>query len=129
MEILRDPLWNNIRVDGLALRQYPAYALYWGADFPDPATFLESLFATGSSDNYVDYSNPTFDDLLRSASKEQDSAARAAIYRQAQQLLIDDAVLIPTYHDVGYFLRKPYVHGFEYTSLGLLQLETIWLER
>jgi ABC-type oligopeptide transport system substrate-binding subunit len=114
--------------DGLALRQYPAYALYWGADFPDPATFLESLFATGSSDNYVDYSNPDFDALLREASQEQDPAARAAIYQKAQQLLIDDAVLIPTYHDVGYFLRKPYVHGFEYTSLGLLQLETIWLE-
>lgn len=115
--------------NGLALRQYPGYALYWGADFPDPATFLESLFATGSSDNYVDYSNPDFDALLQQAAREQEPAARAAIYNQAQQLLIDDAVIIPTYHDVGYFLRKPYVKGLEYTPLGLLQLETIWLER
>lgn len=114
---------------GLALRRYPAYALYWGADFPDPATFLESLFATGSSDNYVDYSNPDFDALLRQAALEQDPTVRAATYLQAQQLLIDDAVVVPTYHDVGYYLRKPYVKGFEYTPLGLLQLETIWLER
>jgi hypothetical protein len=48
---------------------------------------------------------------------------------KAQQLLIDDAVLIPTYHDVGYMLLKPGVKGFEYTPLGLLQLETIWIER
>jgi ABC-type oligopeptide transport system substrate-binding subunit len=115
--------------DGLALRHYPGYALYWGADFPDPATFLESLFATGSSDNYVGYSNPKFDELLQQAAREQDPTARAAIYNQAQQVLIDDAVIIPTYHDVGYYLRKPYVKGFEYTPLGLLQLETIWLER
>lgn len=115
--------------NGLALRQYPGYALYWGADFPDPATFLESLFATGSSDNYVDYSNSEFDALMKQAASEQDPVARAATYNQAQQILIDDAVVIPTYHDVGYYLRKPYVKGFEFTPLGLLQLETIWLER
>lgn len=115
--------------DGLALRQYPGYALYWGADYPDPATFLQSLFATGSSDNYLDYSNPDFDALLQEAALQQDPSIRAATYLKAQQLVIDDAVVIPTYHDVGYFLRKPYVKGLEYTPLGLLQLETIWLER
>ncbi|MGH2550548.1 MAG: ABC transporter substrate-binding protein, partial [Thermomicrobiales bacterium] len=115
--------------DGLALRQYPAYALYWGADYPDPATFLQSLFATGSSDNYLDYSNPEFDALLQEAALEQDPATRAATYLKAQQIVIDDAVVIPTYHDVGYYLRKSYVKGLEYTPLGLLQLETIWLER
>jgi ABC-type transport system substrate-binding protein len=115
--------------DGLALRQYPAYALYWGADYPDPATFLQSLFASGSSDNYTDYSNPAFDDLLDQAAQERDPALRAEIYLRAQQLLIDDAMVIPTYHDAGYLLVKPWVKGLEYTALGLLQLETIWIER
>jgi oligopeptide transport system substrate-binding protein len=115
--------------DGLALRQYPAYGLYWGADYPDPSTFLGSLFQTGSSDNYIDYSNPDFDALMDEAATEQDIAKRAETYMKAQQLLIDDAVLIPTYHDVGYMLLKPGVKGFEYTPLGLLQLETIWIER
>jgi peptide/nickel transport system substrate-binding protein/oligopeptide transport system substrate-binding protein len=115
--------------DGLALRQYPAYALYWGADYPDPASFLQSLFASGSSDNYIDYSNPDYDALLAEAAEELDTSRRAEIYQQAQQILIDDAVVIPTYHDVGYFLVKPWVKGLEYTPLGLLQLETIWIER
>jgi len=115
--------------DGLALRQYPAYALYWGADYPDPATFLQSLFAGGSSDNYIDSSNPGFDTLLDEAAAELDPARRAETYQRAQQILIDDAVMIPTYHDVGYFLVKPWVKGLEYTALGLLQLETIWIER
>jgi len=120
---------SNEFFDGLALRQYPAYALYWGADYPDPATFLQSLFASGSSDNYIDYSNPEFDALLARANREQNPEQRAAVYQQAQQLLIDDAVVIPTYHDVGYFLVKPWVKGLQYTPLGLLQLETIWIER
>ncbi len=120
---------SNEFFDGLALRQYPAYALYWGADYPDPATFLQSLFASGSSDNYIDYANPDYDALLDQAARELDPDARVAIYQQAQQLLIDDAVVIPTYHDAGYFLVKPWVKGLQYTPLGLLQLETIWIER
>ena len=114
---------------GLALRQYPNYALYWGADYPDPSTFLLSLFGSGASDNYIDYENPEFDELLEAAMSELDPTARAAIYADAQQLLIDDCVVIPTYHDVGYWLAKPWVKGVELTSLGLLQLETIWIER
>jgi oligopeptide transport system substrate-binding protein len=115
--------------DGLALRQYPAYALYWGADYPDPSTFLGSLFQTGSSDNYIDYSNPDFDALMNEAAREQDVAIRAETYKKAQQVLVDDAVVIPTYHDISNMLIKPGVKGLELTELGLLQLETIWIER
>ncbi|MCC6703325.1 MAG: peptide ABC transporter substrate-binding protein [Thermomicrobiales bacterium] len=114
---------------GLAMRQYPNYALYWGADYPDPATFLLSLFHSGAADNYIDYANPDFDALIDAAMAELDPAARAEIYARAQQVLIDDGVVIPTYHDVGYWLAKPWVKGVELTPLGLLQLETIWIER
>jgi ABC-type oligopeptide transport system substrate-binding subunit len=114
---------------GLALRQYPNYVLYWGADYPDPSTFLLSLFRSGAADNYIDYENEEFDQLLDQAMSEVDPAARAAVYAQAQQLLIDDMVVIPTYHDVGYWLAKPRVRGLELTALGLLQLETIWIEQ
>jgi len=114
---------------GLAMRQYPNYALYWGADYPDPATFLLSLFGTGATDNYIDYANPEFDALLDVAMRELDPLQRAGIYAQAQQILIDDVVMIPTYHNVGYWLTKPWVKGVELTALGLLQLETIWIER
>jgi ABC-type oligopeptide transport system substrate-binding subunit len=114
---------------GLALRQYPNHVLYWGADYPDPSTFLLSLFRGGASDNYIDYENPEFDRLIDEAMAEIDPEARAAVYSEAQQLLIDDAVVIPTYHDVGYWLAKSWVKGIELTALGLLQLETIWIER
>ncbi len=114
---------------GLAMRQYPNFTLYWGADYPDPSTFLLSLFRSGAADNYIDYANPAFDELIEQGMAELDPAARAAIYAQAQQILIDDRVVIPTYHDVGYWLVKPWVRGVEITALGLLQLETIWIER
>lgn len=115
-------------LNGLSNQLYPAYELYWGADYPDPESMLWSLFGTGRPDNYVGYSNPTFDRLLEQASLEQDADVRAALYAQAQQILIDEGVIIPLYYDVAYTLQKPYVRGLELTALGILRLESVWLE-
>ncbi len=116
-------------VNGLANQIYPAHELYWGADYPDPESLLGSLFGTGNPDNYVGYSNPEFDQLLAEAAVEQDGTARAALYTRAQQLLVDDAVIIPLYYDVAFTLQQPYVQGLELTALGILRLDSVWLER
>lgn len=119
--------WSEFVV-GLSRQDYPAYELYWGADYPDPESLLLILFGTGRADNYVDYSNSAYDDLLRQAAAEQDVAKRSELYLQAQQVLLDDQVVIPLYFDVAYTLAKPAVKGLQVTPLGILGLETVWLE-
>jgi ABC-type transport system substrate-binding protein len=119
--------WSEFVV-GLSRRSYPAYELYWGADYPDPESLLLILFGSGRSDNYVDYSNGAYDELLLQAASEQDVAKRSELYLRAQQLLVDDQVIIPLYYDVAYTLAKPAVKGLEVTSLGILGLESVWLE-
>lgn len=120
--------WNEF-MGGLARREYSAYELYWSADYPDPETFLWTLFGTGRADNYIGYSNPAFDDLLSQAAAEQDPERRGDLHAQAQQVLLDDNMLIPIYFDVSYSVTKPYVKGLDVTPLGILRLETVWLER
>jgi ABC-type oligopeptide transport system substrate-binding subunit len=119
--------WPSIAA-GLAHQRYAAFELYWGADYPDPESMLRMLFGTGTADNYTGYTNPAFDALLDQAAREQDVAARAGLYSAAQQMLIDDAVILPVYYDVAYWLIKPRVKGVEFTPLGLLRLESIWME-
>jgi len=115
-------------ITGLANHSFPAHELYWGADYPDPESLLWTLFGTGLPDNYVGYSNPELDGLLSQAALEQDPALRAEIYARAQQVLVDDAVIIPLFYDVSYTLQKPYVKGLELTALGILRLDSVWLE-
>ena len=122
-----DVEWSAF-MDGLTGQAYPAHELYWGADYPDPESMLLSLFGSGRPDNYVGYSNPDFDALLDAAALEQNVDARADLYARAQQLLIDDAVVIPLYYDVAFTLVKPHVMGLELTPLGILRLESVWLE-
>lgn len=107
---------------------YPAYGIYWGADFPDPESLLLPLFGSGQPDNYVGYSNPAFDDLLQRAASEQDVAVRIELYTQANQVLMDDAVVLPFYYDRSYMLVRPWVHGLEVTPLGILSLDQVSVE-
>jgi ABC-type transport system substrate-binding protein len=120
------PQWPQF-VDALAARELPAFALTWIADYPDPASFLTSLFASNSSDNYLNYSNQEVDALLEAAAVEQDEERRATLYLQAQQIIIDEGVLIPLYHGVTYMVVQPEVQGLVVTPIGILALENVWI--
>ncbi len=109
--------------------QLPAMTLDWIADYPDPEDFLRVLFHTGASDNSIGYSNPAVDKLLDEALAEPDANKRAALYQQAQQKIIDDAVVIPLYTDIDYELIEPYVHGLQITPVGILGLESVWITK
>jgi peptide/nickel transport system substrate-binding protein/oligopeptide transport system substrate-binding protein len=127
VEVL-DVQWPQFN-QGLAAKSFPAYELQWVADFPDPETFLWNLFATGSPDNYSEYSNAEFDALLGQAAATLDVDARAELYAQAEAVLLEDNALLPLAHDVRYTLIKPWVRGLDITPLGILYLETVWVER
>ena len=108
---------------------YSLYVVTWVADYPDPENFLNVLFHTGSPKNYGNYSNPKVDALLDQANAEPNAATRAGLYRQAQQQILDDVAVIPVYHATDFELVKPYVKGLTITAMGILRLETVWIER
>jgi ABC-type oligopeptide transport system substrate-binding subunit len=88
------------------------YQLGWIADYPDPQNFLEILFHSQSAQNHGHYNNPELDALLDQARGAQDVEERLALYRQAEQIILDDAAWIPIYFDVENWLVKPYVQNF-----------------
>jgi ABC-type transport system substrate-binding protein len=119
--------WTEF-IETLPKQTYPAYGIYWGADFPDPESLLLTLFGTGQADNYVGYSNPEFDAVLQQAAAEQDPDLRTQLYAQANQILMDDAIVLPFYYDRSYMLVRPWVHGLKVTPLGILSLDKVTVE-
>jgi oligopeptide transport system substrate-binding protein len=97
----------------------------WIADYPHPADFLEVLFRTGAENNYGEYSNPALDAVLEQAGIEADEAQSLALYRQAEQMLVDDAAILPLYFGENYILVKPYVQGYELNDLGFAWLNKV----
>jgi len=113
---------------GLAGRRFPAYSLYWGADYPDPESLIDMLFGEQSAENYTGYANPDLELLLTEA-RSMSGDERVATYAEANQLLVDDAALIPLYHPIGYTLTRPGIGGVTATPMGILGLETIHEQR
>jgi len=100
----------------------------WIADYPDPENVLDVLFHTGMANNTGNYSNPQVDAILEAARTEQDVEQRLALYRGAQEILLDDAAAIPLWYGRTYVLVKPYVSGYDITPQGLPTLEQVQLE-
>lgn len=99
----------------------------WNGDYVDPASFLE-LWRTDSGNNYTGWSSPVYDGLLFAAARTTDPAARAALFQQAEALLLEAAPLIPLYHYTHVFLCQPSVRGWPPTLLDHHPYKHVWLE-
>ncbi len=106
---------------------YQMYQLGWIADYPDPQNFLDLLFHTGSQQNHMGYSNPQVDALLDEAGLEQNPQKREELYRQAEQLIVNDAPWVPLYFDFEQWLVKPYVKGFSIPPMIVPKFQYIYI--
>lgn len=87
------------------------------------------MFRSYSPENYSGFADPAFNALLDHSTDERDSARRAELHVQAQQLLVDAGVKPPLYHDVSYTLIQPWVRGLTITLAGIMILHSVWIER
>lgn len=111
-------------VQGLAERRFPAYSIFWTADYPDPEALLGMLFRSTSPDNYTGYTNADFDELL-DATETTSGDERIAGLDAANQMLVDDAAVIAVYYPRGFSLVREGLAPVVVTPLGLAGLETL----
>ena len=112
-------------LSGLPAGRFPTYSLTWVADFPDPSAFLQVLFGSSSPDNYSGYRSATFDTMVADALAAQDEESRFAAFAAAQQVLIDDAAIIPIAFDIGYTAYRTGISGVPVSPIGLVGLEAV----
>jgi oligopeptide transport system substrate-binding protein len=103
----------------------------WYADYPDPDNFLYPLFHSQSATNYFRYRNPIVDGLLDEARRETDELRRVKLYREAEQLILNDAPGVMVLHRTYEVLFQPYVEGIEASALGdpYVPLHKVWLKQ
>ncbi len=97
----------------------------WIADYPDAENYLSVFYSKNPAPpNYTRYHNPAFDLLFEKAIAETNDSIRYELYRQADQLMINDAPVVPLWYDKAVRLVQPYVKGFRANALNLLELRT-----
>src|SRR5258705_9856140 len=64
----------------------------WIADYPDAENYLSVFYSKNPAPpNYTRYKNAGFDKLFEKALEETNGSLRYKLYRQADQVMIDDA--------------------------------------
>ena len=102
----------------------------WIADYPDEENFLSVFYGKNPAPpNYTRYQNPAFDQLYEKALAEKNDSLRWKIYREADQLMINDAPVVPLWYDMVIRLVQPYVKNFSPNSLNLLELRRVKLDQ
>jgi len=99
--------------------QFQMFNTGWIADYPDPEDFLDKLFYSGSEQNEFGYNNDGVDALLLEARTERDRDTRFQLYAEAEQMILDDAAVIPLFWPVDHYLVKPCVKNWPTTPMSV----------
>ncbi len=100
----------------------------WVGDYPDAENYLTLFYGPNESPfgpNKTHYSNPKVDSLFALARTITNDSARLALYYQMDQLIVDDAPVIPLYYNESLTLVNPKVKNLKFNAMKLLKLEEV----
>jgi ABC-type transport system substrate-binding protein len=95
----------------------------WFADFPDPASFLQTNFLI----DQTHWHNPIFEALIEEGRRTLDQVRRVELYRQADRVLTEEACVLPLFYGHIYQLIQPWVHEPTGSSMYSSQWKDITL--
>jgi oligopeptide transport system substrate-binding protein len=71
----------------------------WIGDYQDPNTFLD-MWVTGGGNNQTGWGNKRYDELIAQAGAETDGKKRFDIFRDAETIALNEAVICPLFNYV-----------------------------
>jgi peptide/nickel transport system substrate-binding protein/oligopeptide transport system substrate-binding protein len=130
LQVYTETNWKKFE-ETMASYKTPMFRYAWYADFPDPDNFLGILFHSKSKYNYMAYHNPKVDRLLDRARVERDYLKRMGMYRRVEEIVLEDAPIVPTINHIFQQAYQPYVRGVEVNALGgpYIPMKKIWLKK
>lgn len=124
-----EAMQKSLLMDQAAKSQAPFFRGSWIADYPDAENYLSVFYGNNPAPpNYTRYKNPAFDALYEKALLEKNDSLRYILYRQMDQLVMNDAPVVPLWYDMVIHLVHNRVSGFHPNSLNLLELRHTKIE-
>ena len=107
--------------DQINIGAYDMSTMAWGADYNDPMTFSD-MFETGAG-AVVDYwANKQYDTLIQDAKSTMNETRRLADFTKSEKmLLIDQAVIAPTYYQQFPIFTSKIIQGMQIPLISNLE--------
>jgi oligopeptide transport system substrate-binding protein len=109
------------RVQDIQDGNYNVCLTRWGPDYADPMTYL-NMWITGNSNNYGNWSNKDYDTLIQrciNGDLALDATARWQALKDAEKIIMDNAVILPVYQKANAMMIKANVKGIACHAIAL----------
>lgn len=100
----------------------------WIADYPDAENYLSVFYSKNKipfGPNYTGFNNPQFDKLFEAAYLVKTDEQRFALYRQMDNLVMQQAPVVPLYYDKRVNLYQNNISGYSLNAQNLLVLKRV----
>lgn len=100
----------------------------WLADYPDAENYLALFYSKNFSPigpNYTHFANAEYDELYEKSQLEVNDSIRFGHYQQMDQIIIDEAPIVPLYYDDVIRLVHNNISGLSTNAMNLLTLKRV----
>jgi oligopeptide transport system substrate-binding protein len=111
----------------LNTQQYDIARSGWYGDYDDPSTFTD-MYKSDSEENNAKWANPQYDALCAAAQAEKDPRRRMELLAQAENILLNDAPIVPLYTYVGVYMFGKNVTGIPLSPHEYLMFQSVRVE-
>jgi len=118
--------WYNLLSQPLSKTGTAITQFGWSMDYNDPQDYITLLNRSDAPYNIGGFRSARFDRLVDQADMATSAKTRAALYIQAQHILIGGGYQITIGQGLQYYLVNPRVHGFVTSLTGLQPKNGDW---
>jgi oligopeptide transport system substrate-binding protein len=117
LEISLDRQIFKQRLSKMSAGEFDMVAAGWGPDYNDAMTFAD-LFTSWNLNNRGRYKNDRYDSLINEAQTTTDTRRRNQIFGELQDLIFEDAVILPQYERGYIYVQNRQIDGVRRTRIG-----------
>jgi oligopeptide transport system substrate-binding protein len=117
---------QELKIFGERLRKkdYAVSRASWFGDYNDVSTFTDK-YLSDAGNNDSAWKNPEYDRLCKEAAREGDPDKRLRLLERAEQILTDEAPIIPIYTYVNSMLWRDHVKGINTNARNMTVFKAI----
>ena len=100
----------------------------WIADYADAENYLALFYSKNfcpNGPNYTHFKNKSFDALYELAIHQTNDTIRHALYQKMDQIILDEAAIVPLYYDQVIRFVQTNIEHFESNGMNMLNLKKV----
>ncbi|HEX4055004.1 MAG TPA: peptide ABC transporter substrate-binding protein [Tepidisphaeraceae bacterium] len=115
----------KVFAEKLHTQQYAVARASWYGDYDDPTTFTDK-YKSDSDDNDSKWINPQYDRLCAEAQKETNEHRRLELLSRAENILLNEAPIIPLFTYVNAYMFRDQVKGLPLAPNAMIMFQSVY---